>query len=127
MRPSARCQPIALASRTISAVARSRSPRSISSIDLGQVRSIATTVGAPFGNSGFEIAASNGVARVTTVVPDGVADQAGLVVGDVINAIDGVDVTCAASRTAVQLMSGDAGTTIVLELERGVTVTIVLA
>ena len=95
-------------------------------IDLGQVRAITTTIVAPYGSSGFQLEVSDGVARVTTVVPDGVADQAGLVDGDVITSIDGVDVTGAAARSASQLMNGDAGATIVLELERGVTATIVL-
>jgi protocatechuate 3,4-dioxygenase beta subunit len=96
-------------------------------IDLGQIRAITTTISAPSGNSGFEVAASDGAVRVTAVEPGGVADREGLVVGDVITAIDGIDVTGAASRAAGQLMDGDVGTTIVLELERGVTVTIVLA
>jgi hypothetical protein len=95
-------------------------------IDLGQVRAVTTSVHMPSGNPGFDLEASNGVTRVTAVVPDGAADRAGLVVGDVIIAIDGVDVTGPASRAASQLLNGDPGTTVVLDLERGVTSTIVL-
>ena len=56
--------------------------------------------------------------QVVTVLPDGPADRAGLMAGDVINTVDGEDVSGLAVVDAAGMMSGDPGTTLMLEVDR---------
>jgi PDZ domain/Carboxypeptidase regulatory-like domain len=63
---------------------------------------------------------------VTSVTPDTPAARAGLVVGDIVTAIDGIDVTGDHNNEASVLLDGSEGATLNVTVQRGVTVTIVL-
>jgi carboxyl-terminal processing protease len=96
-------------------------------VDLGDVWVVMTTT-ATRGDAGItlDIGGEPRVAKVLGVDSGGAAERAGLVGGDVITAIDGVDVTGDAADEARTLVTGETGTAIALTLERGVTVTVVL-
>jgi len=66
------------------------------------------------------------VAQLATVVPDGAAAAAGVDNGDVVTAVDGVDVTGRNADNAALLLEGPAGASRTVTLARGPTVTIVL-
>jgi len=66
-------------------------------------------------------------AKVYSVEPNGPAATAGIEAGDIITEVDGTDVTGDAADAAATLVTGEIGTAITVTLQRGVTVTIVLA
>jgi hypothetical protein len=66
------------------------------------------------------------VYKVSFIDPQGPAAKTDLKVGDVLTAVDGIDITGAASPNAWTLMRAPPGTKLTLGLERGATVTIVL-
>ena len=74
-----------------------------------------------------EVGDDRRVAKVGYVDSDGPAARAGIVVGDVITAIDGVDTTGDGAVEASTLLTGEAGTELAITLERGETVTVVLS
>jgi hypothetical protein len=96
-------------------------------VDLGEILVVMTTTPTR-GDAGLtlQIGGEPRVAKVTGVDEGGAAERAGLVVGDVITAIDGVDVTGDAADEARTLVTGESGTELSVTLERGVTVSVVL-
>ena len=56
---------------------------------------------------------------VTDVAPDGPADRAGMIVGDVIIAVDGRDVANATAQEFAQAVAGPAGTVRLITVDRG--------
>ena len=77
----------------------------------------------PRGMLGFHLA--SGSLRIERIVAASPASRSELVVGDVITAINGVDVTGVEGDGAVMLLSAPPGTTFRLGLARSVTVTLV--
>jgi protocatechuate 3,4-dioxygenase beta subunit len=71
--------------------------------------------------------APDGSVRVTRVAPGGPAAKAGIVVGDELTAIDGVDVVLARASSVEAMLRGPSGLDDTVTLRRGPTVTIVLA
>jgi C-terminal processing protease CtpA/Prc len=65
--------------------------------------------------------------EVSFIEPGGAAAKTEIKVGDVITAVDGVDVTGGNSMHAWPLLRAPAGTKLTLGLARGVTVTVVLS
>jgi protocatechuate 3,4-dioxygenase beta subunit len=96
-------------------------------VDLGDVWVVMTTADAR-ADAGLtlEVTGEPKLVKVVGVGSDSAAGKAGIVIDDVITAIDGVDVTGDAADEARTLVTGEAGTAIVVTLERGVTVTVVL-
>ncbi|MBO5364894.1 MAG: PDZ domain-containing protein [Clostridia bacterium] len=58
-------------------------------------------------------------AVVASVIPDTPADRAGIRVGDVLISADGVSLLGLKSETILSMIRGEAGTTVVVEVERG--------
>lgn len=56
--------------------------------------------------------------KVTSVIPDGPADRAGVQPGDIIIKVDGKSVVGKAVQTAVTLITGDENTTVTVTIER---------
>jgi S1-C subfamily serine protease len=56
---------------------------------------------------------------VGTVCPGSVAEKAGIVVGDIILAVNGIDYMDPLARAAIKAAHGDAGGTVVLRTRRG--------
>jgi protocatechuate 3,4-dioxygenase beta subunit len=105
-------------------------------IDLGDVPVMKKRVapGEPIGELGVHFAEqAPGTppeqirAVVSYIDPAGPAARSGLVVGDVVIAVDGTDITGTNSALAWNQLNAPPGTTIRLGLERGATVAIVLA
>jgi C-terminal processing protease CtpA/Prc len=65
-------------------------------------------------------------AVVTSVEPGGPAARAGFVVGDIVTAVDGIDVTGRYGGDARMLLEGIPGASITVTVKRGLTATIVL-
>ena len=75
---------------------------------------------APFGGLGFEVGAdADGNIGVVRTLPGGPAEAAGVEAGDVLIAVDGIELTGLALEDAVALLRGDAGTDVVLTVSRG--------
>ena len=97
-------------------------------IDVGDVL-IVTSTSNQRGDTGLWLDATGDPAavHVVGVSANSPADRAGIVVGDVITAIDGVDVGGDTAREAPTLVDGDIGKEVKLTLARGETVTVALA
>jgi membrane-associated protease RseP (regulator of RpoE activity) len=95
-------------------------------IDLGELRAVLHPAVSGTPGCWLSVERPGAPATVTEVLPEGPAARAGIVVGDVITAIDGLDVTGARAQDAAMLLRGAPGTVISVQLERGVTATIVL-
>ncbi len=80
----------------------------------------------PVGLLGFDDSVTEPY-RVRRIDPDGPAAKTALVVGDVITSVDGTDVTGSNHASYTALVTAPPGTTLVLGLARGATVTITLA
>jgi hypothetical protein len=96
-------------------------------IDLGELR--AMPVLKSVGHPGVTLSVDEvpgAPALVSSIDPEGPAARAGLVVGDVITAVDGIDVTGSHSSETSVLLFGVPGSTIEVTLARGVTVAIAL-
>jgi len=97
-------------------------------IDLGDVL-VVTTTEATRGYPGMFVTVDGDShsAKVYSVEPNGPAAAAGIEAGDIITEVDGTDVTGDAADSAATLVTGEIGTTVTVSLQRGVSVTIVLA
>ncbi len=71
-----------------------------------------------FSGVGIEVAIKNEVLTVVAPVPDSPAARAGVLAGDTILAIDGIDTVYLSLNTAVDAIRGDEGSTVVLTLKR---------
>lgn len=91
-------------------------------IDVGDVPVIAFPAGKPRGDAGVVVDGN----RVTEVIADGAAARAGLVAGDVITSIAGVDVAGRNRVATGWLLRGVAGASVQVTVERGATVTLTL-
>jgi protocatechuate 3,4-dioxygenase beta subunit len=86
-------------------------------VDVGDIPVVVTAHGSKNGRDGMMVEATGGVARVTMVFD--AAEHAGIAVGDVILAIDGISVQGDAATMASALLTGTAGDELDVELERG--------
>jgi hypothetical protein len=96
-------------------------------VDLGELRVVPMLM--VRGNPGFSLSIADvpgAAAIVISVDVDGPAARAGVVVGDVVTAIDGIDVTGNHGGEAPLLLVGAPGATIEVTLARAVTAAIVL-
>ncbi|MGN6108855.1 MAG: PDZ domain-containing protein, partial [Kofleriaceae bacterium] len=105
-------------------------------VDLGELHILKkrTQPGDPIGELGIQFAEQppdtapdQEQLKVSSIDPAGPAARTDLKVGDVITAIDGVDVTGAHTAQARPLLVAPPGTKIALALQRGATITLVLA
>jgi len=93
-------------------------------IDIGVVYAVAGAYNATAGCGCVVTVGDNG-AIVDAVSATGAAAQAGLVTGDIITAVGGVDTTGDHAGLASLLLSGDADTSVEVTLQSGVTLTLV--
>lgn len=105
-------------------------------VDLGELHILKKRIqpGDPIGELGIQFAEQprdtapdQEALKVSFIDPAGPAARTDLAVGDVITEIDGVDVTGANTTQARPLLVAPPGTQISLALQRGATVTVVLA
>ncbi len=94
-------------------------------IDLGDLVAVPAFDGPA--HAGMTLANRDGFVRVIGVEPHGPAAQAGIVVGDVITAVDGVGVVSAKVAGVEKLLRGPSGVQASVTLQRGATVMLSLA
>jgi hypothetical protein len=94
-------------------------------VDVGDVAAVTKAFNNK-GDCGCNIT-SDDRAEVTSIALDGAAATAGIVEGDVITAVDGVDTTGHRAVLARWMLGGDVGSRVTVTLARGVDVTLVRA
>lgn len=67
---------------------------------------------------GLSIETYNGKCRVVSPIPGTPAEKSGIISGDIIHKIDGVDISTKTLNETANLMRGEAGTKVTLEIER---------
>jgi membrane-associated protease RseP (regulator of RpoE activity) len=112
-----------------------RQLRGSGTVELGDVEAvkrrlrddeIAGDLGLKFAEQAFDTPPDKRERKVSYIDPKGPAARTGIVVGDVVVAIDGIDVTNEHAGRAAQLLAAPPGTKVALTLARGPTVAIVL-
>lgn len=99
-------------------------------VDLGDIFVVRKHAGTA-GDAGLELAMigdldEDQVAKVERVIPGGPAALAGVVAGDVITSVDGIDTRGFGALAAANALNAPAGTRVSLTLARGMTVSLVL-
>ncbi len=77
------------------------------------------TVSGEFSGVGLSLEDYNGQCRVVAPIPGTPADKSGIISGDIVTKVDGVDISSKTLNEAVSMMRGEEGTKVTLVIERG--------